>query len=153
MRKIKVTNVLLSDNDIEISYDVTREIEHFFFVGDAYKMHFYEPIKKLPKSIAVIPFLTFVLPVAWATDSIVEVEELDEDFYNYVSNLKHSLQKMHTKCDFSGGKLKVEKIIKNKQKNQSNSSMFYSGGVDSLSSLISVRKYSPNLITIWGSDI
>ena len=150
---IRVNDVIVDDNDVVVKYSVSDSLKKFFFTENDLNIHYYSSIKGVPKSVAVIPFLTLVLPVSWITGAKVVLDEIDDDFYNSIDDVRVSMSNMLPQCNFIGNNIICNKIVKNNQKKQTKFSTFYSGGVDSLSTLISVKEKKPYMATIWGSDV
>ena len=155
MDKIIIKKVEISTNDITIDYDVTGKLKEFFNLENKFHVHYYDNVSSVPPEIAVIPFISNVLPIIWLTDSELIIESLEEKYANSIDKTRMAFNKMYHTDIFKG---KV--TIKNKKKiktpsNEKNVSVFYSGGVDSTSSLVSCfeRKEKPLLITIWGTDV
>ncbi|MDO4870522.1 MAG: hypothetical protein Q3996_00270 [Candidatus Saccharibacteria bacterium] len=151
---IVVKNIKLDNSKILYDYQVTGKVAEVFR-SQKMQIDYFEDISTAPKSIAVIPFLTNILPIAWVYDAIIEVDEIDEDFLNQLKDIKHGYQQMYPKIKF-GGKLIAKNIIKNKlADNCSESALLFSGGVDATSSLITMldNQMSPRLITLWGADV
>lgn len=153
MVDLKITSIEMTNNEINIKYDFSPKLKKFFIKKTSFNLYYYNTISKVPKSIAVIPFISTIIPIIWLTDSTIEIDELDSDFYYCLQKVQKALDAMYPNCGFLNGRIICKKIQKNKPLYQKKSSIFYSGGVDSLSSLISVLKEKPILITIWGSDI
>lgn len=151
MGKITINTIKTSNNHIDVSFNVTEDIAKFFFETRTFHVEYDESITEVPQSIAIIPFLCDVLPVIWVTDSKIEVDTLDEDFFNSIEEFKKGYIHMYPSVLFSGT-IKVQKLEKNTILGN-NTALFFSGGVDALSSLIAHEKEKPILVSLWGSDI
>ena len=149
---LEITSVRVKNNKLLIKYNISPQLSPFI-TGKDFEASYDFPLSKIPKSILIIPFLSTILPVIWITDSTIKLKETDSDYYNCLESVKKSFERMYPHVGFLKGKVIATKIIKNKPQKQISSSMFFSGGVDSFSSLISVIKENPLLITIWGSDV
>lgn len=152
MNRIIVNNVDIKDTKIKYYYDITGSVKKYFNKKREYSIDYYENIEKVPKSIAIIPFLTNILPISWIFNTTIEIDEIDEDFYNSINEFKKGYIDMYPMFEFKGT-IKVKKIVNNKYKQQEKVGAFFSGGVDALSTLISNIDEKPLLITLWGSDI
>jgi len=155
MEKIVVKNIEVEKNDIRIEYKVTEGLKKYFNLENKFHVHYYEDISSVPKEIAVIPFITNVLPIIWLTNSELIVDSLEEKYANSIDKTRQAFNEMYKTNIFKG------KITVNKKKKirplevEENVSVFYSGGVDSTSTLVSCfeREKKPLLITIWGTDV
>ncbi|MBQ6217768.1 MAG: hypothetical protein IJK53_10340 [Erysipelotrichaceae bacterium] len=152
MEEIILSRIDKTENTLFYEFHVTENLERFFS-GKSFQIQYPDNIEMIPDSIASIPFVCSVLPIVWLTDSVLTVSELDESFYNCIPEVKNGYENMYSETTFLG-KIKVEKIIRCDRAQESNKcAMFYSGGVDSVHTLINHIEEKPTLLTIWGSDI
>lgn len=124
-----------------------------YFSGKPFWIEYPDNIESVPDSILAVPFVCNVLPIVWLTDSTLIVPELDEAFYNCMPAVKKGYETMYPETEWKG-KIEVGKIVPCDRKAEPGKcAMFYSGGVDSVQTLISHLDEKPILISIWGSDI
>lgn len=152
MNRIIVNKVDIKGTKIKYHYDIIGNVKKYFNSRREYTIDYYENIEKVPKSIAIIPFLTNILPISWVFNTTIEIDEIDEDFYNSISEFKKGYIDMYPTLEFKG-EVQAKKIVNNKYKKQEKTGAFFSGGVDALSTLITNINEKPLLITLWGSDI
>lgn len=153
MNKIMIKKVSIKESKITFDYEIEGSIKKYFNQRRSYTIDYYEDIQMVPASIAVIPFFTNILPIAWIFDAVIEVEELDQDFYESIPKFKKGYQDMYPMISFKGS-IQVKKIIQNKYTHKKeNVAAFFSGGVDALSTLVTHMEEKPLLLTLWGSDI
>lgn len=153
--KIVVKKVIKKDSYIEVDYDVSDNLKDFFDMDNKFKVNYYQNIEEVPNSVAVIPFVSNVLPIVWLTNSKLYLDELDYNYSKSINNTRKGFNNMYN-TDIFKGKVIVGKEIKNKvPKGKANTSVFCSGGVDSTLSLVEClkNKSKPLLITIWGTDV
>ena len=125
-------NVLIKDNILTVDYDVTENLSEFFNLENKFKVEYGKNIEDVPKSIAIIPFVSNVLPIIWLTDSKLEIEELDKNYFNSIENTRKAFQNIYPNAKFNG-KVEVKKLIENENKKEKeNCSVFFSGGIDSV---------------------
>jgi len=93
-----------------------------------------------------------VLPVIWIADAQLEVPELDEAFWNCLPELKKGYEAMYPETVFAG-ELQIGMIAACDRKSAGKSAAFFSGGLDSVQTLIRHVEEKPALISIWGSDV
>lgn len=124
-------NKYLKSNKIENTYD--------------------ENIEKVPNSIAVIPLLCNILPIAWVFDLEISLIEIDEAFYKAIPRILSGYKKMYPKFDF-GGSIKVDKIIKNEY-TVKRAGVLFSGGVDATTTAYRHMDEKPDIVTVLGSDV
>ena len=151
---IKVEKVNIKENIIEVDYTVSEDLQKFFNMENKFKIQYGENIEDVPEEIAIIPFVSNVLPIIWLTNSTLEIENLDANYFKSIEGTREAFEQMYPKVQWKGNiEVKNIKEFKEKYPREKRNSIFFSGGVDSTSSLITVKKSKPILITIWGSDI
>ena len=148
---IKINEVTTDKNKLYIKYEVSGKVKRFFEEKQLLEIEYDFNLDDISKSILVIPFLTLFLPVAWITKTDIIVDEIDEDFYNSLEKIRSGLNEMYNN-EFKKIKIKYGKLVKN-ENHQKHSSLFFSGGVDSLNTLVNNFNKNPYLVMIWGSDI
>ena len=151
---IEVKKVEIHNTTIKVDYEVSKELELFFNLDNKFKIEYGEDMTDVPEEIAIIPFISNVLPIIWLTNSCLVVNKLDKNYYESIQKTKEAFQNIYPNVKFEG-EIKVKEIIETKIKNdkEENKSVFFSGGIDSVSSLVSVISQKPLLITIWGTDV
>lgn len=151
MNSIKLDQILINHSTVEFDYSISKELKRYFS-GKPFIIEYPDSIEEVPKSVLAIPFVCNVLPIIWMTDSILELDEIDKAFYDSIPEFKKGYIQMYPNAEFKGD-IKVKKIVENKYPDEKKSAMFYSGGLDSASTLISHLDEKPVLLSIWGSDI
>ena len=81
------------------------------------------------------------------------VDKIDKDFYESVENIRNAYKRLLPKGNWKGRIIAKEIIDLNNNSKIGNSSMFYSGGVNSTLSAILHKKEQPDFTFILGSDI
>jgi hypothetical protein len=102
------------------------------------------------ESILNIPLLSIVLPLAWLTDTNIRVETLDKRYHESMYLLKEEMNKI-----FPYKRFKTEIIVENLVENSveaNGTALLFSGGVDSMYSLLTNLEKKPSLVMIWGTD-
>lgn len=148
---IRLSEIYIEKNRIEYKIEIEGEIRKFFTKQNFF-LEYTESIEQVPEGILSIPLLTNILPIAWITNSEILIDELDKNFYECIEEVKKGYIDMYPEINFLG-KITVKNIKDYSYEAKNTSCMFFSGGVDSVSSLITKLEESPTLITIWGSDI
>ncbi len=151
MEKITIKQIRKEDRKISILFEVTDSLKRYFYT-DLFYAEYSESIDCVPESIAVIPFLTQILPIAWILDVEIVVKELDKDFYNSIPSFKMGYINMYPALTFKG-ELKVDRIVSNSTGTQNKSGAFFSGGLDAFATLIAHVDEKPLLILVHGADI
>lgn len=149
-RKVKINVSYNGGNKILYNFDIDKEIKRYFKYNSM-NLEYSENLESIPLGILVIPALCNVLPISWFTDSDIYIDELDIEFYESISKIKSAYEKMYELK--LGGKLIVKKLTTNKYDPSNKYVTLFSGGVDSLSTVVSNIDKNIDLATIWGSDI
>ena len=151
--RIIVNDVHLSTNRIDYDWYPEGDIKECFNLAEPLFYEYSEAIKDVPKSIAILPFLCNIMPLAWLYDAEVIIGEVDRAFYESLAKVKQGFIEMYPMLSFQGS-LQVKEIIDNSfTVTEPKSAVFFSGGVDSNFTLISHLNEKPVLMTIIGSDV
>jgi hypothetical protein len=150
--KIIINEIIVEEFLIKVVYEVVGEWKKYFSEEVFFWYEYSSSILNTPKSIAVIPFLCNILPIAWICDAEINLEEVDKTFYDSIEQFKVGYIQMYKNINFKGH-LYFKKIIDNFYDYKKTSATLFSGGVDAFSTLISNFNEKPDLITIWGADI
>lgn len=152
-QQLSLHGLTYSENGTKITYQYTYDelLAKFFNKKEAYYVAYQEDIASVPESIAVIPFLANIMPIAWFVGFDVYVNELDETFYHSLQHLKAEFA-IHFPQIKTDTKLHVHRIIKNTF-SEDNHALLFSGGLDAFESLTRNIDKNPYLISIHGADI
>lgn len=153
MEKLILHNISYTDNGKKIIYEysASSQIEKFFDKKKPVYSKYGIDVSTIPQSIAVIPFLSNMMPIAWHAGFTVEVDQVDEDFYDALLLIQKEFQKRES-VSVTDSKLIAKKLVKNKIEGDK-SSMLFSGGVDAYATYIRIFEKKPDLVTILGADI
>lgn len=152
MERIQINNVIISNKTITIGYTISDGLLKYFTEPYLFVTKYSQNLNNLPKSIAVIPFICNILPIAWLCNSEIVLDEIDLDFYNSINSFKKGYIQMYPMFVFQG-KISVQKTIRNAPAFNNKSACFFSGGVDAFATLIAHFPEKPELISLHGSDI
>jgi len=150
---LKLNNIFFTDSGTKIDYDyeVTGDAKPYFNLNNPFYVLYDKNISKTPISLAIIPFLSNIMPISWFVGFDVYVNEIDETFLNSLKILKEQFIKFHPSKEIKGN-LYVEKIVKN-ELSGNNTSLLFSGGLDSFDSLTRHYHKKPYLVSIHGADV
>jgi len=150
---IKLNSIKYSDKGRKISYDYSFSAgtQKYFTKNNPYYCVYDSDVSQVPKSISVIPFLSNTITIAWFAGFDIEVDEVDEDYFNALLALKEVFQKWYPNVALKGG-LKAKKQVKNSIEG-TKKAMLFSGGVDAFATYLRNYEAKPDLITIHGPDI
>lgn len=149
----KLKSTTFSEDGKRISYDyfLDRSIAKFFNEKEPFYLLYDKDVSTVPQSIAVIPLLANVMPIAWFVGFDIYVDELDATFYASLESLKAEFS-IHFPEIKQSATLHVEKLINNSF-TDTNSALLFSGGLDAFESLTRNIDKDPYLISVYGADI
>jgi hypothetical protein len=153
MKRCTLEHIKFADNghSIHYEYSLTSDIKKYFNSHAPYYVKYDCDISNTPKSIAVIPLLANVMPIAWFAGFDVVVDEVDEKFYHSLGELKKEFNKYHPKKTFKG-ELIAKKLVQNNIKGTA-TGLLFSGGLDSFESYTRNYDENPYLFSIHGADV
>lgn len=151
--RIIVNDVRISNNRIDYDWYPEGDVKECFNLTEPLFYEYSEAIKNVPKSIAILPFLCNIMPLAWLYDTEILVDEVDRVFYESLAKVKQGFIEMYPMLSFQGS-LQAKAIVENSfAVTEPKSAVFFSGGVDSNFTLISHLDEKPALMTIIGADV
>lgn len=136
---------------IEIEFERTGRWKEFINT-EKFICEFNKKIDTSSEAIAAVPFLGNILPIAWYFDLQINVDDLDKNFYNSLTDILDGYKKMYPSIKF-GGYLKVNHLVDTGSKVPQKEACFFSGGVDAYYTLLRNRKEISAITTVWGADI
>jgi len=150
---VRLINITFSNSGkrIEYHYVIDAKYQKYFSTNNELYAEYDVDVSSVPLSIAVIPFLSSVMPIAWFLGLDIFVDEVDKNFLESLAEIKIELSKDWSGREFHG-ELNAGKIVTNSISG-SRYMMLYSGGVDALTTYIRQRGQNPDLVTIHGADI
>ena len=153
MKELRLNNISIAKDGQRIEYDYgySKNLSHFFNAKNFFYVEYDQEINKVPESLLVIPFLSNIMPMSWFVGFDVYIKECDHTFYNSLETLKAQFLEFFPENNL-GGTLYVEKLIDNHIEG-TNTSLLFSGGLDSYDSLIRNLDKKPYLISIHGADV
>lgn len=152
-KSIKIKEIKNEKNVLSYDYEIGEGLSPFFYMDNKLKIEYSTDISQVPEEITVIPFITGILPMIYLEDITIYVDKIDKDFYEAFEAIREGYKQMLPKGEWKG-RIEAKEIIDNSNHpNPEKKSVFFSGGVDSTSSLATHIKENPEFILIWGSDI
>jgi hypothetical protein len=145
--EIQVTDIAISNaRKITVHFRVSRPLRRFFLKDHACATY-ESPIRNLPESILVVPFLSLVMPIAWVLDATVKVNDVDTAFADALERIRARFQEMYPEVPFRGELLAAKRTTLRAQMTQTNGVLF-SGGIDSTASAIHHRNEKLGLFSV-----
>lgn len=155
MNSIRIRQVIQKGNRIDYRYEINGDWEKYFDQDIGFWAEYSKNVESVPESIAVLPLVGNVIVMAALFDAVIYVDEIDEDFYHCVDKFIEGYQQLSPGLHFKHDALiHAEKVVNNQlQRDEDRSMLFFSGGVDAWSSLLTHLNEKPALVSIWGADI
>ena len=153
MSYIKLNKIdILGNSKIVYDYSISNDLKKYFNLKEEYFIDYFEDISTIPKAILTVPFILNIIPLIWITNSDLIIDEIDETFYESIPSIKKGYIDMYENVEFKGN-IKVNKIVNCNYKPTNRTATFFSGGLDSHSTMFNHLDTKPDLVTLWGSDI
>lgn len=152
MNRIIIETPIIRGNRIDYRYAVEGEWKEAFYLEEPFFVEYSCDISMVPDGIAIIPLLCNILPMAWIYDAEIVLPVCDADFYRSIPDFKQGYIDMYPML-MLGGRIKAGVLQTNNPKEAKGVAAFFSGGVDSFSTLICHRDEKPLLLTVWGADV
>jgi len=150
--KLQIDLELLGHSRIAYHYRYDAGLSDFFSKTPFYAEFAGVDLRSVPVSVLVIPFLSNVLPVSWFIGFDVCVREIDEDFADSMTRIKHEFSKHYPSLQPHKSSLQYDVLTRNRF-NGSRTAALFSGGVDSFTTALRHLDERPDLITVHGADI
>lgn len=137
---------------IRYQYSAHGEARLYFDASQPFQASYDVDVADVPASIALIPLLANVAPIAWFAGFDIVVPELDRGYYNALLEVRGELARQYPQLSSSASEIRVGRIIDNQISGERSAALF-SGGVDAFATLYRHLDELPVLITIRGADI
>ena len=150
MMVIKVSSIKKEKNRIEVKFEQTG-LDKYLSSKESLFWEYEENIETVPDSIAIIPFISDLLPLVFVMNAELIVNDIDKNFYEAITRYREGYKKLAPMMDF-GGTVTAGKIVDTEYQTEKDCLLF-SGGVDAANSLVMNENSIGDCITIWGADI
>ncbi len=136
---------------INYQYTATGVASKFLNLGESFYVRYDQDVSTCPPGIAVIPFISNFITIAWFGKFDLAVPEVDASFLDSMSGVRSEFQAMHPQYNLTSG-LKTKKVTTHTWSGKK-SLMLFSGGMDAYTTLIRHHDEEVDLVTILGADI
>ena len=150
--KIILNNIKVNGNRVEYYFSTFGCYNDFFKKDKIMYIEYNYNIEDIGESILSIAFVGNIIPFIWLCDGVLELNELDKEFFECLDNVKKGFEEMYPNLQFNG-KINVKSIIENCYKSKYKSAQLFSGGLDAVTTYTKISCENPYLITHWGADI
>ena len=106
------------------------------------------------ESILSIPLLATVLPLAWLSGADIIVERIDKNFKEAMIKVQDTFKTIYPLIPFNT-EIHADEVVDNRlepQDNEYRTGLLFSGGADSMYSLLTNMNLNPRLLMTWGLD-
>jgi len=154
-------------NEISYDFNIPSEMTEAFLYwrptgdikekfGDRYRQieKYSESIEGVPQSVAIIPLLTNILPLAWLYGCDLHVPSIDSEFLSSASDLRGAYQRLYPELIFHETSISADRVTDLfVDEPTSPPLLLYSGGVDAQFSLFANIALNPTLVMVRGADV
>ena len=148
MDSVILKDIKVSGNHVDYHFEATGILKPYFST-DTMFIEYQEDISMVPKSILVAPFVANIIPLAWATNTILWVKELDHTFYDSLIRVYYAYQRMYQHFPLKGD-IFPGRFIDNQLDVKRESLLLFSGGLDANCTYVRIRDTKPLLFNIQG---
>jgi len=148
MNDIMIDRVQVSGNRVDYHFSPSKSLQRFFNRNTAF-IEFDMDMADVPESILVIPFVSSILAVIWATNSILWVRDLDRTFYDTLPMIRAAFGELYQTDDLRGTVV-AAKTTQNNNEPDNGTVLLFSGGIDSHASFIRYKNQVPVLLNVQG---
>lgn len=149
--RLTVERISTTDNRVTVKFNCVGRIKKFFMTNKFFA-EYSVPIETTPESLLVIPFLAAVMPITWASNAEVNVENIDQTFLESLETVKNSMQRFYPRLRL-GGTITAKKVSKDSISPSQKRMVLFSGGSDSLATFIRHRNENLTLVHVYNADI
>lgn len=153
MLKIAVLDpIRLTANRIGYRVDVPAPLKSVF--NGSLWVEYDVDLSGVPDSVLILPLLSVLAPVAWLYGAELSVNEVDEEYWNFLHEWKQLLQGFYPEQGWQGtlraGSLQRGPVV---CKDRSSGAVLFSGGLDSVTTYLRHEDEGLALVSIRGFDI
>lgn len=136
---------------IHYNYSASGKAERFLNKKESFFVRYSVDVSTCPPSLAVIPFVSNFITIAWFGGFDLHVPEVDSTYFESLKCMRAEFQRMYPGHHLSGNLLAEHRT--ETQWTGNSAVMLFSGGIDAFATLIRHRHESLQLVTILGADI
>lgn len=148
---IRINDIHIENGTIRYDYTVSKQLQRYFNAKNPFFVEYDADVTSVPKSIAVVPLLANLMPIAWFVGFDIEVDEVDATFYESLTQLKAEFS-VHFNDIRQDASLKVKQLVDNTIPGDE-TALLFSGGLDAFEALTRNIEKNPFLVSVFGADI
>lgn len=147
---LNIERIIKKDNEICVRFSASGEWKKYILCNEITNRYDHN-IEDVPDSVAVIPTISNLLPVAFVYHLSISVKELDDEFKKSINKILDGYKGMYPDMDLEAI-VNIDKVVKNAPAKNKCASLF-SGGVDATATVYRHLDENPDIVTIFGSDV
>ena len=148
MDGVKLKEIKVSGNHVDYHFEATGILKPYFST-DTMFIEYQEDMSMVPESILAVPFVANIIPLMWATNTVMWVRELDQTFYDAMLRVHDAFQRLYSHFPLKGNLIPA-KFIENHMDVKRESLLLFSGGLDANCTYVRIRDTKPMLFNIQG---
>jgi hypothetical protein len=147
--RIVIDKPVTRNGKLTFKLSFSRDLDKYF-LSDQLEYQYSIEIDSIAPSILYIPAVSSLICAAWAIGADIFVQDIDETYLSSLADIKKVFTKWFPKFSFST-RIQAEKTTENHSDN-CGSTILFTGGLDSLTSLLRNGDKHPTIICIWGAS-
>jgi hypothetical protein len=147
--KIIIDKPLVKGRNLVFKLGFSKNLNQYL-LSDHLEFQYDIDISEVSPSILYIPAVASLVCVAWAVGADIVVHDIDETYLNSLNEIKKVFVNWFTRFSFST-QILTEKTTNNSF-HTNRDAILYTGGLDSLTSLLRNKDQRPTMICIWGAS-
>ena len=151
--QIDVAKPIVVDRSF-VSYELSCSSEiRRYFSSRAMFVSYDADVSLAPSALLLIPLLSSLAPIAWALGADINLPCIDVRFLRALGEIRQSFRRLYPDGDWSG-EVRADQIVDTSPSYQgTGNAILFSGGVDSVTSVVLHKEEKPRLVTVWGADL
>lgn len=148
MNGVILKEIEVNGSHVEYHFEVTGILKPYFST-DTMFIDYLEDVSMVPLSILAAPFVANIIPLMWATNTVMWVKELDQTFYDSILRVRDAYQRLYSHFPLRGNIIPAN-FVDNQMEVKRESMLLFSGGLDANCSYVRIRETKPLLFNIQG---
>lgn len=148
---VSLDNVSRAGSTVRFGFSSSAEVAQVM-KADVLTVTYDISVDSVPESVLAVTFVANFLPFAWLMDIEIRVPELDADFYDCLPKLAEGYRQVFPGRKI-GGRVTCERRVVSSVAERGRCGVFYSGGLDAVTTLLDHLDERPDLLSVWGADI
>jgi hypothetical protein len=148
-RWVRLSAPTTQDTRVEIEIQASDRMKKFI-EADSFFAEYSSSIEEIPDGVLTVPAVANIAPVCWATDADLFIDTLDRRFFDSLRDVQCVFSDFYSILETSADMIVNETAdtpAHTDVDGESGSGLLFSGGVDSLTTLVRHHAESPTLFT------